>query len=289
MNERTRYPAGVPCWVDTAQPDPDAAVRFYGGLFDWEFEDSMPAGAPGRYYIARLRGGPVAAVGSPPDGAPPVPVWNTYVCVDNADATAAKVEHAGGQVIAPPFDVVDAGRMATFAGPGGAVFCVWQPRKHIGAMRVNEPGTWVSSDLNTRDLEGAKAFFGAMFGWELTPIDFGLGESGMWRLPGYSDFLERIDPGVRQRHTDAGAPEGFTDAIGWLQVMTSDQFPDSVPSHWAVTFSVDDTDAVAERAQKLGGTLTVPPMDVPYSRMAVVTDPQGAVFTISKYIPTQTP
>ena len=90
---------------------------------------------------------------------------------------------------------------------------------------------------------------------------------------------------MRQRHREAGAPEGFTDAIGWLQLMTSDQFPDDVPPHWSVTFSVDDTDAIAERTRQLGGSVTVPPFDVPYARIAVVTDPQGAVFTVSKYIP----
>jgi hypothetical protein len=107
----------------------------------------------------------------------------------------------------------------------------------------------------------------------------------MWRVPGYGDFLDGNDPGVRQRHQEAAAPEGSTDAIAWLQLMTSDQFADDVPPHRSVTFSVDDTDAIAERTKQLGGTVTVPPFDVPYARIAVVTDPQGAVFTVSKYIP----
>ena len=128
MSEQDRYIPGVPCWVDTTQPDPEAAAAFYGGLFGWEFEDVMPPGSPGKYLIARLRGGDVAGVGSQPEGAPPSAAWNTYVWVENADETAAKVRAAGGTVLAEPFDVGDAGRMAVFADPEGAAFCVWQPR-----------------------------------------------------------------------------------------------------------------------------------------------------------------
>ena len=132
MPERDGYIAGVPCWVDTSQPDPDAAAEFYGGLFGWEFEDAMPAGAPGRYLMARLRGGDVAAVSSPAEGAPAQAVWNTYICVDDADEAAAKAREAGGAVLGEPFDVMDAGRMAALADPEGAVFCVWQARAAPG-------------------------------------------------------------------------------------------------------------------------------------------------------------
>ena len=132
MAERDGYIPGVPCWVDTNQPDPEAAVTFYSGLFGWEFEDTMPPGSEGRYFVARLRGGDVAAVGSSPDGAPAAAAWNTYVWVESADETAARVREAGGRILAEPFDVTDAGRMAVFADPEGAVFSVWQPGRHEG-------------------------------------------------------------------------------------------------------------------------------------------------------------
>ena len=166
---------------------------------------------------------------------------------------------------------------------------MWQPGEHKGAQLVNEPGTWNWSDLNTRDVAGAKAFYAAVFGWEASKVDFGSGESYMWRVPGYGGFLERNDPGVRQRHQEAGAPAGFTDAIGWLQLMTGDRFPGDALPHWSVTFSVHDTDAIAERTTQLGGTVTVPPFSVPYARIAALTDPQGAVFTVSQYIPPAQP
>src|SRR6266498_253271 len=115
MPERDGYIPGVPCWIDTSQPDPEAAVAFYGGLFGWEFEDVMPPDSAGKYFIGRIRGGDVAAVGSIPEGAPQMATWNTYVWVGSADGTAAKVLDAGGTVVMDPFDVMDAGRMAVFA------------------------------------------------------------------------------------------------------------------------------------------------------------------------------
>jgi uncharacterized protein len=284
MVERDGYPPGVPCWVDTGQPDPQAAADFYGGLFGWDLEDRMPAGSPGRYFVARLRGRDVAAVGSLPEQAPPAPAWNTHVWVESADDAAAKANDAGGRVVMPPFDVTDAGRMAVLSDPSGAVLCVWEAREHRGAQLVNEAGTWNWSDLNTRDPEGAKAFYAAVFGWETQSVDLGGGEATMWRAPGYGDFLERTtDPDVRSRQADVGAPPGFEDAIGWLMPMKSDRFPDDVPSHWQVTFSVDDADATADRAVELGGRVIAPPIDVPYARVAVLSDPQGAAFTVSKF------
>jgi uncharacterized protein len=283
MLERDGYPAGVPCWVDTGQPDPEAAVTFYAGLFGWEFEDRMPADAAQRYYVARLRGRDVAAVGSQSDRPPPTPVWKSYVWVDSAEETVAKANAAGGHALAEPFDVGDAGRMAVIADPDGAVLCVWQAKEHRGAQLVNEPGTWNFSGLNTNDVAGARDFYGAVFGWQADPIDLGQGESNMWRLPGYGDYLEKRDPGLRSRVADNGAPPGFEDVVGWLMPLNSTA-PDSAP-HWSVTFAVDDADVAAAKAAELGGTVLAPPMDAPYVRFTVLRDPQGAVVTASKYVP----
>src|SRR3954463_9093918 len=124
MNPRDGYPAGVPCWLDSSQPAPDAAALFYGGLFGWEFEDRTPEGSPMRYLVGRLDGGDVAGIGSQPRGTHGAAPPDTHVWVDSADETAAKVADAGGSVVMEPFDVSDAGRMAVFADPAGASFCV---------------------------------------------------------------------------------------------------------------------------------------------------------------------
>jgi predicted enzyme related to lactoylglutathione lyase len=280
MPERDGYLPGVPCWVDTSQPDPAAAVDFYRGLFGWEFEDVMPPDSPGRYFIGRIRGGDVAAVGSQPEGAPPMALWNTYIWVESADDAAAKVLGAGGRVVMEPFDVMDAGRMAVVADPEGAAFCVWEAKQHKGAGIVNEHGALNFNGLNTRDVEAAKSFYGSVFGWET--LDLG-GGAAMWRLPGYGDFLEQSTPGLREMVAQSGGPSGFEDVVAAINPIADDQ-PD-VPAHWSVTFAVDDADATAARARELGGKVVVPPFDAPWVRMAVIADPQGATFIASKFVP----
>jgi uncharacterized protein len=283
MLERDGYPPGVPCWVDTAQPDPEAAVSFYSGLFGWEFEDSGPADSPGLYFMGRIRGRDVAAVGSQPEAMPTA--WNMYVRVESADETAAKTKDAGGSVLMEPFDVGDAGRMAVLADPEGAAFSVWEPKDFFGAQLVNEHATWNFNELNTRDPGGAQTFYRAVFGWEATTLVTGNGGFTMWRRPGYGDFLAERDPDIRERQASGGAPEGFEDAVAWLIPMTDGQFPEGTPAHWSTTFAVDDADAIAEQAEKLGGKVLAPPFDAPWVRMTVISDPQGAVFTASKFVP----
>jgi predicted enzyme related to lactoylglutathione lyase len=279
MPERDGYIPGVPCWIDTSQPDPESAVDFYRGLFGWEFEDVMPPDSPGKYFIARIRGGDVAAVGSIPEGAPPQAMWNTYIWVDSADDTAAKVRDAGGQVVMEPFDVMTAGRMAVCADPEGAVFCVWQANEHRGAKIVNEAGSLNFNGLNTRDADGARAFYGSVFGWGT--LSLGAGE--MWTLPGYGDHLEESNPDLRKQMAEGGAPPGFEDVVAAINPIRDDEA--DMPAHWSVTFAVDDADATAEKATELGGNVLSPPMDAPWVRMTVLADPQGATFVASKFVP----
>ncbi len=279
MSHPDRYIPGVPCWVDTTQPDPGAAAAFYGGLFGWELEDTRPAGSPGSYRVARLGGRDVAAVSSQPEGGPPAAVWNTYVWVTDADETADKVRIAGGDVLSQPFDVGDAGRMAVFADPAGAAFCVWEAHEHRGAAVVNEPGSLNFNDLRTRDLDGARSFYGAVFGWEV--LD--LGGSFAWALAGYGDFLEQRTPGTRENMAQMGAPERFEDVVASVTAVGDDQ-PDAT-SRWGVTFGVDDADAIASRAVELGGEVVVPPFDAPWIRSTVIADPAGAAFTATQFVP----
>jgi predicted enzyme related to lactoylglutathione lyase len=277
MPNRDRYPAGVPCWVDTQQPDPKAGAEFYGELFGWQLEDVMPPEAPGRYFQATLGGGTVAAVGSADNGTTTAR-WTTYIAVEDADATTQRVREAGGEVLADPFDIFDAGRMAAFRDPEGGRFCVWQAGRHIGAEVVNTAGSWNWSSLNTGDPEGAQRFYGAVFGWEFSPTD--MDGSIMVRRPGYADFLESIDPGVKARHKAGGAPDGFSDCIGWLDPIQGNGEPG-----WSVTFTIPDADGAAARVADLGGTILVEPFDVPWQRLVVIRDPQGAHLTLSQFKP----
>jgi predicted enzyme related to lactoylglutathione lyase len=268
---RDGYPVGVPCWIDTSQRDLDAARSFYGPLFGWEFEERVP----GQYVIATLDGLDVAGMAHQPDDAPS---WNTYIEVDSADWATADAIQLGGQALVPPFDVGEAGRMSVISDPAGAVFCMWEPRGHHGARLVNAPGSWNWSDLYTPDPSLVEPFYRALFGWDEVAVQFGEVTATMWRRPGYGDVLEKRDPGIRDRHEKAGAPEGFTDAVAWL-------LEGDGPSRWHVTFSVDDTDASVALATDLGGEVLVPPYDAGPVRVAQLRDPQGAEFTVSRYDP----
>jgi hypothetical protein len=279
MTAQDRYIPGVPCWVDTVQPDAQAAVAFYGQLFGWQLEDVMPPDAPGSYFTARIGGGDVAAIASAPEGASPPPSWNTYIWVESADETAAKVRAAGGRVVQAPEDVGDAGRMAGCADPEGAVFFLWEPRRHRGATVVNEHGAVNFNDLSVRDVDAAASFYGAVFGWDR--LD--LGDGFAWALPAYGDFLEARTPGMRENMAQMGAPERFEEVVATLRQIPDDQ-PDT-PAHWGVTFGVDDADAIAARAEELGGRVLAAPFDAPWVRMTVIADPQGATFTASQFVP----
>ena len=280
MTDARTYPSGVPCWVDTEPPDRDAACAFYGELFGWTFEDVMPAGAPGYYLIARLDGQDVAGLG-PASGTPDA-AWNTYVAVDDADATAKAVADAGGRVTRPPEDAGPGGRGASFVDPAGAPFRVWQPRRRLGAQMVNAPGAWNFSDLHTSDTDGARAFYAGIFGWEATDLDFGGGEGAtMWRRPGYGDHLAAtVDPDIHRRQEGVSAPPGFADAIAWLAPVTGGERP-----HWHVTFAVADRDEAVATALRLGAADLSGPLDSMWTRAAVVREPQGASFTLSQFTP----
>ncbi|MGH9190814.1 MAG: VOC family protein [Acidimicrobiales bacterium] len=278
MPERDGYIPGVPCWVDTSEPDPAAALPFYSELFGWAFENVMPEGSDGKYFVGRIRGGDVAAVGSIPEGAPPLAMWNTYIWAQSADETAAKARQAGGGVVMEPFDVMDAGRMVVLADPEGAVFCVWEAKAHKGAQIVNEHGSLVFNGLATRDPEAAKAFYSAVFGWETLAMP----GMSMWTLPGYGDHLEARSPGLREQMAQMGGPEGFIDVVAALNPIADGD--SETPAHWSVTFAVDDADATAAKAMSLGGEVVAGPLDAPWTRMAVIRDPQGATFIASQFV-----
>jgi predicted enzyme related to lactoylglutathione lyase len=252
MTERTSYAPGTPSWVDLGTPDIDAAVAFYGGLFGWRIEEGPPEA--GGYRMCMLGDKPVAGMGPlTGDGQPSA--WSTYVSVADADATAKAVDAAGGMTFVPPMDVLTVGRMAVFADPTGAAISVWQPRDHIGAGLVNEPGTFCWNELVVRDAAAATPFYEQVFGWKAV-------DSGM--------------EGMTYTLFDNGGEQ----IAGMLQM--DDSFPPQVPNHWMVYFSVDDCDAAVEKVTSLGGKVMMPASDSPVGRMAACLDSTGAAFSVIK-------
>ena len=249
--EMQSYAPGTPSWVDLGTPDLVGATAFYRGLFGWQIDEG-PAEAGG-YCMCLLRGQPVAGLG--PSMSPEAPpFWASYVSVDDADASTAKAKELGGSVIVEPMDVMTVGRMAVLADPAGAVFSVWQPRDHAGAGLVNEPGTLAWTELITTDVDGAKAFYGGLFGWTADTKGEG--------MP-YTEF-----------QLDGRSLAGM--------MPKSPEMPAGMPSMWGVYFAVDDADATAAKVTELGGAVMMGPMDIEPGRFAVVADPSGAVFNVMK-------
>jgi len=272
VQEREGFPPGVPCWIDTQQPDRDAALRFYGAVFGWSFENHLQRGDRA-YDLATLDGRVVAAIGSGPSDT--TATWTTYIGVDDVEAAVANVEAAGGTVVAPPLRAGSAGRLALVTDPTGANLALWEPGRRKGVERVNEPGSWNWSLLSTPDPAGAAAFYAEVFGWE---TDLDAPGPKLVRLPGYADFLEQFDPELRARHAAGGVPEGFSDAVAWI-------LPSRGAAFWAVTFSVADADAAANAAEQEGGRVVSGPTDTEWTREVVLADPAGATFTASAFRP----
>jgi predicted enzyme related to lactoylglutathione lyase len=254
MPERTSYASGTPSWVDLATSDQAAAKEFYGALLGWSYNDQPIDEANGVFYsMAQINGLDVAAIAPLGEqaaaGIPPH--WNSYVSVDDLEATTAKVAPAGGTVIAPPFDVMEAGRMAVIADPTGAIFNLWKAKENIGAKLVNEPGTFCWSELITPDIPKAAAFYADVLGW---------GSQTQGEEHVYTEFKVG----------------GESIAGGMNPPMPG------MPTVWGIYFAVDDTDATVAKATSLGGSVMSPPMDIEPGRFAVLADPQGAVFMVIK-------
>jgi predicted enzyme related to lactoylglutathione lyase len=199
--------------------------------------DGMPRKAPpeaGGYTVCDMDGKTVAGLGPNMNPAAP-PHWSTYVNVTSADDTIAKVAANGGTVYMAPMDVMDAGRMAVFADPGGAALGLWQPGQHMGAQLVNEPGTYCWSELMTDDLEGAEAFYKAVFGWDAeTQGPEGPGRYTEWQVGGRS--------------------------VGGMMAKPPTMPPNT--SFWGVYFAVEDTDAALAKAQDLGASVLMAATDI---------------------------
>jgi len=268
------YPHGVTCWIDTEQPDLDAAGRFYSGLFGWTLADASPGG-PRPYLIATLDGKDVGAITSATAEGPAQ--WNTYVSVDDADAASSDVTTGGGKVVSAPAEAGFGARTAACVDPAGAEFRIWQARKRFGAQHINAPGGWNFSDLHTPDLDAALAFYTPLFGWRAVAIE---GAGTMLQVPGYGDHLAATtDPDIYERQS--GAPPGFADVIGGLAITAPGE-----PAHWHVTFAVADRDESAATAERLGATVVTSADDM-WTKHALLRDPQGAEFTVSQFAPSK--
>jgi len=257
MTNIDKHPAGSFCWIELATTDQTAAKKFYNALFGWEVND-MPMGPNEFYTIFRLQGRDAAAGCTlrPEQRAQGVPPhWMIYIAVENTDGAVTKAQQLGGKILAPAFDVMDAGRMAVVQDPTGAIFCPWQAHKNAGIGVAHVHGTLCWADLSTPDPKRASDFYSGLFGWQLTldPKD----PSGYLHIKNGEHFIGGIPPAT---HRQPGTP-----------------------AHWLAYFQVDDVDATANKAKETGARLYLSPMTMEgVGRMSVIADPQGAVFAIFK-------
>ncbi len=253
MAERTEYAPGTFCWVELSTTDLEGAKAFYAGLLGWQADD-RPVGENYVYSMQMLGDKPVAAIALQPDqqrqaGVPAM--WNHYVSVTDADATAARAQELGATVHAPPFDVMDVGRMAVIQDPQGAYFMLWQPKAHIGAGLVNAPGALVWNELGSPDLDASSAFYSALFDWSIAPFDTSAPEPYL---------------GIKNGQANNGGIRPVT--------------PPGAPPYWLAYFGIDGLDAALDRVGELGGSVLAGPMEIQMARIAVIADPQGAVFAL---------
>jgi predicted enzyme related to lactoylglutathione lyase len=252
MAERNQAAVGTVSWVDLQTPDLDRAKKFYGELLGWSFATSEDPAAS-FYATAVVRGRRVAGIAKMQAGTPVPPAWTVYLATEDADDIARRTKEAGGNVVMPPSDVMEQGRMALFADPTGAVFGVWQPKAHPGAEIIDEPGAMTWHEVYTRDVTKARDFYARVFGLE----------------------PKRLDSPSMEYWTLHKGPT----TVGGVMQMTS-QMPKELAPHWSTYFAVADADASVKKVTALGGKVMAPPFDTPYGRMAAVIDPFGAAFSI---------
>jgi len=247
--------ASKPIWVDLSSTDAAGSREFYGKLFGWKVEAS-PDPKFGGYAVAQVDGKDVAGIG--PAQTPGAPsAWMVYVGTNDSEATAKKVQAAGGTVVVPPFDVADQGRMAVYQDPSGAFISSWQPNAMAGAQVVGVANSFGWAELSSRGFDGTISFYEKVFGWDHKQSAMGEGN------PPYTEFQL-----------------GGESIAGGMEM--SSMVPAEVPSYWMVYFTVADVDASFKKATDGAAQTMLEPQDFPGGRFAILSDPQGAAFGLLK-------
>lgn len=242
---------GTPNWFDLMTRDVERAKAFYGPIFGWTF-DTGPA-ETGHYTMCGVGARKVAGIATLPEGNPMPSSWTVYFASENADRTAAMTKELGGKIMMEPMDVMEEGRMLIGSDPTGAVFGVWQPKKHTGTSPSPEHGSMAWCEVNTRDAAKARDFYGKLLGLR----------------------TEKMDAPDMTYYT---LHHGQDAVAGVLQMDAS--MPAQTPPHWMPYFVVKSADAAAASVEKGGGKVHMKPFNTPYGRCAVFSDPWGATFSV---------
>jgi predicted enzyme related to lactoylglutathione lyase len=248
-------PSGIPCWIELACSNEAVMQAFYGSLFGWHYQLNRDPSTPtGRYSIASLGGVAVGGMYRVAAGRPPG--WNVHLAVQHTASTAEWVESLGGRVTLGPVEIPDRGSILHATDPTGAPVVFWEPAE-TWEFGSGVPGTFSGADLNTHDGAAADHFYCRLFNYtskqigDRTTVDY-----AAWHI-------EHVP-------------------VVYRYVMGPEYSPDT-PPHWMVYFEVNPArgaDAAAGQAIMLGGNVLVEPYDTSFGRMAILADPDGAVFAV---------
>jgi len=253
----TQHAPGTFCWPELATSDQAGAKKFYTSLFGWAVSES-PMGEGETYTILQKGDQSVGALYTmrPEEAKQGVPPhWNAYVSVADVDKSTAQAKQLGGKVMMDPFEVMEHGRMSVIQDPTGAVFCLWQPKNHIGAGVLNETGALVWTELMTPDTDKASKFYTSLFGWKTETM-----------------------PNPLMTYTIFKRGE---DSAGGMLTTPKEAAAANVPPHWLGYFGVENADKAIAKAKDLGAKVYMGPTDIPnMGRFAILADPQGAAFAV---------
>ncbi|WP_370943409.1 VOC family protein [Amycolatopsis sp. cg5] len=248
-------PSGIPCWIELTTTDEARAQHFYSNLFGWQYATNRdPATPTRRYSIASLNGVAVGGLYTGARNQPPG--WTVHLSVQHTASAAEWVTELGGKVTLGPIAIPHRGSILHAIDASGAPVVFWEPDEswEFGTGVAN---TFSGADLNVHDGEAADHFYCRLFNYQSHQI-------GDAETVDYAEWCIEHEP------------------VLYRYVMGREYLP-TTPPHWMVYIKVDPakgTDAVAGQALLHGGTVVIEPYDTPFGRVAILADPDGAVFAI---------
>jgi predicted enzyme related to lactoylglutathione lyase len=237
------------CWHGIISTDVDKAVAFYGSALPFGIQTADMGGEPVPMVTAAEI--PRAHIAAPQmEGVPSH--WDSYLRVDDVDASTAEAVAQGGALVVPGTDIPP-GRFSVVASPSGATFCLFHEADEATSHNApgGAPGAVHWTELWSKDVEADLAWLTGTFGF---------GTETMQMPNGPYTIL-----------TSDGEYAGG--------VMASTE--EKAPSMWLPWIQVTDVDATVAGIEAEGGASVSPSMDLPtVGRMAVVADPTGGVFGV---------
>lgn len=249
MPEVVEYSWGTPSWAELDTPDIEVSRSFYAEVFGWG-SYVLTTDRLGDYEMLTLDGSDGPEVAGLSQLADPfeAATWMFFFQTHDLETALKRATEAGGQVLLSGADVGDLGRMGTAQDLEGLEFGYWQPYRHQGAARIDEPGALSWIELATTDLEAAAGFYAHAMDWRVTS-------------------LSRAFPADRLEWAADSGP-------------VASAVPTEGPPHWRPYLGVADCEAAMTRAERAGGRIVLDPAQGPEGLSCIIADPHGAEIVL---------